>query len=57
MKSCGEQLRSYILDISADLGGIMGLMVGASIFSIIEIGGFILGFIFITIKHFVMKLF
>ena len=47
----------HVLDNSADLGGIMGLMVGASIFSIIEIGGFILGFIFITIKHFVMKLF
>ena len=41
----------------AALGGVMGLMIGASIFSVFEVGGFSLGFIFILTKQILLKLF
>ena len=42
--------------IPADLGGTLGLMLGASIISIMEIGGLSLSFIYIAIKQVLKKL-
>ena len=42
--------------IPADLGGALGLMLGASIISIMEIGGLSLSFIYIAIKQVFKKL-
>jgi len=44
-------------DMLSALGGVMGLMIGASIFSVFEVGGFSLGFIFILTKQILLKLF
>ena len=42
--------------LPADLGGTLGLMLGASIISIMEIGGLSLSFIYIAIKQVFKKL-
>ena len=50
-------ISKYIYIFPAALGGVMGLMIGASIFSVFEVGGFSLGFIFILTKQILLKLF
>ena len=46
----------WFKNIPADLGGTLGLMLGASIISIMEIGGLSLGFVYIAIKQVFRKL-
>ena len=46
----------WFKNIPADLGGTLGLMLGASIISILEIGGLSLSFIYIAIKQALKKL-
>ena len=46
----------WFKNILAELGGTLGFMLGASIISILEIGGLSLSFIYIAIKQVLKKL-